>query len=67
MYNEIFGGGLPMGFSMSLMQNLEAYNRFSRMNERQKRCVIEGTHSITSRAEMNEYIRKIANGEMEDW
>ena len=49
---------LPMGFGMALMNNQEAYNRFSLLSEEEKRAIVDGVHGISSKAEMRDYVAR---------
>lgn len=58
---------LPLGFGMALAQNLEAMQRFSALPESRKKEIINGTHSVTSKAEMRRYVDKVLGlGEYND-
>lgn len=50
---------LPLGFGLALAQNTEAMEKFSNLSEAQKQEIINGTHAITSKSEMREYVSKI--------
>ncbi len=52
---------MPLGFSFILAQNPEAMQKFAMMSESQKQEVINGTHSIKSKAEMREYVDKLSH------
>ena len=43
---------LPLGFGMALAQNEQAMQVFEAMTDAQKRAVLEQTHAVTSRREM---------------
>ncbi len=47
---------IPVGFSMALALNPEAMERFSTLDEVQKQEIINGTHSIKSKEEMQRYV-----------
>ncbi|MGI5985307.1 MAG: hypothetical protein GXY01_01105 [Clostridiales bacterium] len=51
---------MPMGLGMALMKNPNAMNSFSAMTNEQKRAVIERTHSINSKEEMEAYVRTLS-------
>lgn len=58
---------LPLGFGMALAQKPEALERFARLPESRKQEIINGTHSVTSKAEMRRYVdRVLALGEYPD-
>lgn len=58
--NFVNGKDIPLGFGMALAQNSEAMTRFSAMTEEQRRQLIEGTHSVRSKKEMQAYVDRIA-------
>ena len=47
---------LPLGFGMALAQNEQAMHAFEAMTEAQKRAIIEQTHTVTSRREMQQLV-----------
>lgn len=49
---------LPMGFGMALMNNQEAYSRFSLLSEEEKRAIVDGVHGISSKEEMRDYVAR---------
>ena len=53
---------LPLGFGMALAQNEQAMHAFEAMTEAQKRAVIEQTHAVTSRREMQQLGSELADG-----
>ncbi|MGN1101677.1 MAG: hypothetical protein ACI4RG_05750 [Huintestinicola sp.] len=59
--NFVNGKDIPLGFGMALAQNSEAMNRFSAMSDEQRRQLIEGTHSVRSKKEMQAYVDRIAH------
>ena len=59
--NFVNGKDIPLGFGMALAQNSEAMTRFSAMSEEQRRQLIEGTHSVSSKKEMQGYVDRIAH------
>ncbi|MCQ5130549.1 hypothetical protein NE562_12825 [Butyricicoccus faecihominis] len=50
---------LPMGFGMALMQNEDAYRRFSSMPESERREIVNRTHAVTSKTEMQQLVDSI--------
>ncbi len=48
-----------MGFGMALAQNSSAMTRFAGLSDDEKRAIIEGTHAIHSKQEMQEYVKKL--------
>lgn len=59
--NFVNGKDIPLGFGMAMAQNSEAMTRFSAMSEEQRRQLIEGTHSVRSKKEMQAYVDRIAH------
>lgn len=51
---------MPLGFGMALAQNPKAMEKFSALNESQKQKILNQTHSVSSKAEMQELVDKIA-------
>lgn len=51
------GPEIPMGLGMALAQNSEAMHRFEQLTQEQKQQVIEHTHSISSKQEMQSYVQ----------
>lgn len=52
---------VPIGFGMALAQNLDAMNRFANMNDTEKQAVIDHTHHIRSKQEMQAYVASLGN------
>lgn len=59
MKNYANGSEIPIGLGMALAQNLEAMNYFSSLNKEQKQNVIEQTHTIRSKEEMQQFVSHI--------
>ena len=53
---------LPLGFGMALAQNEQAMHAFEAMTEAQKRAIIEQTHTVTSRREMQQLVSGLVAG-----
>lgn len=53
---------LPLGFSMALAKNMDALMIFSKLSDDEKKAVINGTHNIKSKSEMNRYVEKLTQG-----
>ena len=47
---------VPMGLGMALMQNKPAMDYFSSLSDAAKQQIIEHTHSISSKEEMQAYV-----------
>lgn len=50
---------LPLGFAMSLAQNNDALSYFSHLSDAEKEEIIEHTHTIRSKREMQEFVAKL--------
>jgi len=50
---------MPLGFGMALAQNTAALERFSALSEQQRRSIVEGARSVSSKQEMREYVKSI--------
>ena len=50
---------MPIGFGMALAMNPEAMEKFASLPENKKAEIINGTHSVSSKAEMKQYVEKI--------
>ena len=53
---------LPLGFGMALARNEQAMQVFEAMTDAQKRAVIEKTHTVSSRREMQQLVSELAGG-----
>lgn len=51
--------GMPIGFGMALAMNLEAMQKFASLPEYKKQEIINGTHSVSSKKEMQQYVEKL--------
>ena len=47
---------MPIGLSMALALNPEAMEKFATFTKAQKQEIINGTHSIKSKEEMQQYV-----------
>lgn len=47
---------IPMGLSMALSQNLKALQHFASLSPSEQQHVINHTHTIRSKAEMQAYV-----------
>ncbi|MGN1135540.1 MAG: hypothetical protein ACI4SF_04905 [Oscillospiraceae bacterium] len=50
---------MPVGFGMALAMNPKAMEKFTLLPESKKQEIINGTHSVSSKAEMRQYVEKI--------
>lgn len=60
MENLVNGPEIPMGLGMALAQNRDAMDRFAAMTPAAQQDVIEHTHQITSKKEMQAYVASLA-------
>ena len=51
---------MPLGLGMALMMNPNALDYYSKLPNEQKRAVIEHTHSISNKADMQAYVESLA-------
>ncbi len=59
--NLVDGSDIPMGLGMALAKNLDAMNCFSAMPRAMKEQVIEHTHQIRSKKEMQAYVDSLVD------
>ncbi|MGN0552635.1 MAG: hypothetical protein ACI4I1_04580 [Oscillospiraceae bacterium] len=50
---------MPIGFGMALAMNPEAMEKFASLPESKKSEIINGTHAVSSKAEMKQYVERI--------
>ncbi len=50
---------LPLGLGMALAQRPEAMEKFAVLSDAQKKEIIEGTHGVSSKEGMRQYVDKI--------
>lgn len=50
---------MPIGLGMALAQNQKAMEKFALLNEDEKQKIINGTHSVSSKEEMHQYVENI--------
>ena len=50
---------LPLGFGMALAQHPEAMQRFAALPEAEQQAIIDGTHQVRSREEMQAYVERL--------
>ena len=50
---------MPIGLSMALALNPEAMEKFATLTKAQKQEIINGTHSIKSKEEMQQYVNNL--------
>ena len=52
---------LPLGLGMALAQNEEAMKKFELLSENEKRALIERTHSVNSKSEMDRLVNSLCD------
>lgn len=50
---------MPIGFGMALAMNPEAMQKFAGLPEAVKQEIIRGTHAVSSKSEMRQYVEHI--------
>ena len=50
---------MPVGLGMALAMNPEAMQKFASLSETKKQEIINGTHTVSSKAEMKQYVENI--------
>lgn len=50
---------MPVGFGMALAMNPDAMEKFAALPEVKKQEIISGTHSVSSKEEMRQYVENI--------
>jgi len=50
---------MPVGLGMALAMNPEAMQNFASLPETKKQEIINGTHAISSKSEMRQYVESI--------
>lgn len=60
MKNHVNNPEMPLGLGMALAQNLDAMNLFASMTKEQQQRIIEHTHTINSKQEMNAFVQSIS-------
>ena len=61
MENLVNGPEIPMGLGMALAQNRAAMEVFAAMPPASQQSVIEHTHQISSKREMQAYVASLVN------
>lgn len=52
---------LPLGFGMALAQNEAAMKRFESMTEPEKQALIQRTHQVKSKREMQQLVNRLTS------
>lgn len=63
--NDLSGGVLPMGLFMSLSMRHDAMEEYLALDDEQKHTVRAKSRNVTSREEMEELVRMVAEGKFE--
>ncbi len=50
---------IPIGLGMALAQRPEAMEKFAALRDEKKQEIINGTHFISSKEQMHQYVEKI--------
>lgn len=53
---------LPLGFGMALAQNEAAMKKFEALSESEKRAIIDKTHTVNSKKEMQALVNSLTSG-----
>lgn len=51
---------LPLGFGMALAQNEAAMKKFESMTEPEKQAILQRTHSVNSKKEMQQLVSDLS-------
>ena len=62
MDRNLTNGEIPLGLGMAFAQNTAAMERFAAMSAAQKEEVIRMAQNIGSKAEMTDFVQKLADG-----
>lgn len=54
---------LPLGFGMALAQNEAAMRRFESLSETEKQNIIQQTHTVASRREMQQLVARLGGAQ----
>ena len=54
---------LPMGFGMALAQDLNAMEHLASLSADEQRRIIDHTHTINSKSEMQSFVRSLTGGQ----
>ena len=56
---NLTNGDVPLGLGMALAQNMTAMAYFSSLDAQQQQAIIEHTHQIRSKQEMQAYVNSL--------
>ena len=62
MENYANGPEIPMGLGMALAQNQSAMTYFANCTKERKQQIIDHTHSVSSRREMQAFVSSLGGG-----
>lgn len=62
MNNLINSSDVPLGFGMALAQNLTAMNTFASLSSQEQQQIIDRTHSVQSKQEMQNLVDSLVTG-----
>jgi len=65
MKNYANGSQMPMGLGMALAKNLDAMNYFATLSPDQQQQVINHTHVIQSKEQMQQYVQRLAENKLD--
>ena len=52
-------GEIPIGFGMAIAMNPESMQKIWDLPEARQKAIIDGTHNVNSKSEMQQYVRNI--------
>ena len=61
MQNFANGPEIPVGLGMALAMNVDAMNYFSSLSDEGRQTIIDRTHSIHSKKEMQAFVRSLVS------
>lgn len=56
---------LPLGFGMALAQNESAMKKFEALTEEEKQAVVQKTHSVNSKREMQSLVESLTDNTLD--
>ncbi len=62
MKNYADGPEIPMGLGMALAQDITAMNYFAALSPQEQKAIIDHTHCIQSKKEMQSYVASLPHG-----
>jgi|UPI0005A73164 hypothetical protein len=61
LIREVITVELPLGFGMALAQNAQAMEYFSALPQQRQEDIVQQTHAIQSKQEMQDYVQGLIN------